>query len=106
MNNKKAYNKSKWFDSALVNCLVSNGFTQSRLATAEEDKTEFWDVLAKNGKFECRIDTKYPTIRVSDDGTKEVWVEFSKLTGVKPGKADEIWYIFKDHDGAWRYIFM
>lgn len=105
MNDKKAYNESKRFDSKLVDRLVSNGFTQSRLATTDEDKGEFWDVLIKNDSLECRVDTKYPKVKVNDDGSREVWVEFSKLTGVKPGKADEIWYIFKDR-GSWHYIFM
>lgn len=97
MNDRKGFEDSKNQDVALVYRLVENGFEQSRLASRDEDTKQFWDILVKKDGFELRIDTKYPKkVRKLPNGKKEVWVEFTKLCGVNPGKADEIWYFIKD----------
>lgn len=97
MNNRKGFEDSKNLDAALVYRLVENGFKQSRLASVDEDTKQFWDILVKKDGFELRIDTKYPKkVRNLPNGKKEIWVEFTKLCGVNPGKADDIWYFIKD----------
>lgn len=52
--------------------------------------------MIKKDDLELRIDTKYPNAKILPNGKKEVWVEFTKLCGVNPGKADEIWYFIRD----------
>lgn len=105
MNDRKGFEDSKKLDLALVHRLVENGFEQSRLARKDEDTKQFWDILIKKDDLEFRVDTKYPNAKILPNGKKEVWVEFTKLCGVNPGKADEIWYFIKDGNDL-RKIFL